>query len=97
MNKTPNGTHTALVPWLACFAALLCGANFLLFLQHQVCNHWDRMAWCPHNAGYSEEESMHPALLPFEGDDEVWYEEEVEVEVGATINDEENAVVVILQ
>lgn len=90
MKKTPNGAHTALVPWLACFAALLFGANFLLFLHDQASKHENRMVWCPHHGWHSGDMLAHPVVLPFEGDDAVWQEEEIAVEVA--INDHEVAI-----
>ncbi len=97
MKKTLHGTHTTLVPWLACLAALLFGANFLLFLHDRTSNHENQMVWCPHHGWHSEDVLVHPVVLPFEGDSEVRLNEETEIEVEVTTGDEENAVVVTLQ
>lgn len=101
MKQTPNGTRPALVPWLACLAALLFGANFLLFLHDQTSSDGSRMVWCPHHGwhseGVSEDVIVSPVLLPFEGDSQVHKGEEAGQEAETTISDEENAVVLILQ
>ena len=90
MKKTLHGTHTALVPWLACLAALLFGANFLLFLHDRTSNRENQMVWCPHHGWHSEDVLAHPVVLPLESDDVVWHEEDIAVDVA--INDQEDAI-----